>query len=413
MIEESVAYLARAGPARDLRRRALLRRLPRPTRRTRSRRCEAAARGGAETRGAVRHQRRHAALGGRRDASARSSRRGRPPARHPHPQRRRAARVANSLAAVRAGAIQVQGTINGYGERCGNANLCSIIPDLELKLGLRCLPDGQLADARPSVSHFVAEVANLAPDEHLPYVGQAPSPTRAASTSRPCAATPRSYQHIDPALVGNRMRVVVSELSGRGNLLQQGRGARRRRRRGSDVGDVLERDQGAARRRASRSRPPRPRSRMMLQAPGARLRAALRADRLHRSIVEHRQGRGIFAEATVKVRVDGEVHAHRRRGQRPGQRARRRAAQGARAAATRSSAQFHLADYKVRILDGDSGTGAITRVLIDTQNGDQRWSTVGASTNIIEASWRALGRLGRVRAHRRGLTAHRPSEETT
>ena len=126
--------------------------------------------------------------------------------------------VANTLAAVQQGCVQVQGTINGYGERCGNANLCTIIPNLELKLGIRCLPDGGLARMH-EISHFVAEVANLAPDEYMAYVGNNAFSHKGGIHVAAMRRNPDSYQHIDPELVGNQMKVVISELSGKGNLL--------------------------------------------------------------------------------------------------------------------------------------------------------------------------------------------------
>src|SRR6266508_2079828 len=143
--------------------------------------------------------------------------------------------VANSLAAVVEGAVQIQGTINGYGERCGNANLCSVIASLELKLGKRCLPEGHL-QTLTDVSHFVAEVANLAPDEHLPYVGKSAFAHKGGIHVAAMRRTAVSYQHIVPELVGNQQRVVVSELSGRGNLLSK---AEEYGPTGGDVGGVL------------------------------------------------------------------------------------------------------------------------------------------------------------------------------
>ena len=128
--------------------------------------------------------------------------------------------VANSIAAVREGCIQVQGTINGYGERCGNANLCSIIPDLELKMGLVCLPKDRL-NSLYDLSHFVSEMANLAPDEHLAYVGKSAFAHKGGIHVAAMRRNAKSYQHIDPEQVGNQSRVIVSELSGRGNLLSK------------------------------------------------------------------------------------------------------------------------------------------------------------------------------------------------
>jgi len=297
--------------------------------------------------------------------------------------------VANSLAAVREGAIHVQGTINGYGERCGNANLCSILPDLELKLDLRCLPEGHLRKLH-EVAHFVAEVANLAPDEHLAYVGKSAFAHKGGLHVAAMRRSERSYQHIDPDRVGNQMRVVVSELSGRGNLLSKAEEYGLDAAEGDpQVASVLTEiktleAQGFSFEAAEAS------VALMLkrQQPGYIPPFELIDFSVN---VEHRQGRGTFAEATVKVRVPvgGEVLHTVAEGNGP---------VNALDAALRKAllprypamAHFQLADYKVRILDGDNGTAATTRVLIDTQNGMERWSTVGASTNIIEASWRAL-----------------------
>ncbi len=293
--------------------------------------------------------------------------------------------VANSLAAVREGAIQVQGTINGYGERCGNANLCSIIPNLELKLKRRCLPDGGLHHLY-EVGHFVAEVANLAPDEHLAYVGKSAFAHKGGIHVAAMRRNEASYQHVDPALVGNQMRVVVSELSGRGNLLSKAEeygladG-------GADVADVLNEIKLLEAKGFSFEAAEASVAMMMKrQQPGYRAPFELIDFTAN---VDHRAGRGIFAEATVKVRVEGEVLHTAAEGTGP---------VNALDAALRKAlvqrypeiANFHLADYKVRILDSANGTAAVTRVLLDTQSGAKRWSTVGASTNIIEASWRAL-----------------------
>jgi len=291
--------------------------------------------------------------------------------------------VANSLAAVHEGAIQIQGTVNGYGERCGNANLCSVIPALEVKLGLPCLPPGGLRTLT-EVARFVSEIANQAPNDHQPYVGKSAFAHKGGIHVAAMRRNETTYQHLDPALVGNRMRVVVSELSGRGNLLSK---AEEMGIAGGDVGGVL----GEIKELESRgfSFEAAEASVAMLmkrQEPGYRAPFEL-VDFLVN--VEHRTGRGIFAEAMVKVRVDGQVHHTAAEGHGP---------VDALDAALRKALQprfprvgeMKLTDYKVRILDSESGTGAVTRVLIDTHMGDRRWSTVGASTNIIEASWRAL-----------------------
>ncbi len=294
--------------------------------------------------------------------------------------------VANSLAAVREGAVHVQGTVNGYGERCGNANLCSIIPTLELKLGLRCLPEGHLRTLTEA-SHFVAEVANLAPDEHLAYVGRSAFAHKGGVHVAAMRRNDTSYQHVDPTLVGNQARVVVSELSGRGSLLSKAEEFGLQTGGGADVGEVLATIKGLEAKGFSFEAAEASVTMLMRrQLPGYSAPFEL-IDFLVN--VEHRTGRGIFSEAMVKVRVDGEVLHTAAEGDGP---------VNALDAALRKAllkhypeiAEFQLVDYKVRILDESDGTAAVTRVLIDTQRGSRRWSTVGASTNIIEASWQAL-----------------------
>jgi 2-isopropylmalate synthase len=294
--------------------------------------------------------------------------------------------VANTLAAVQAGVVQVQGTINGYGERSGNANLCSIIPDLELKMGYRCLPDKDNLRHLTNVARTVAEIANLAPDNHLAYVGKSSFAHKGGIHVAAIRRNVDSYQHINPALVGNEMRILVSDLSGQGNLLSKAEEF------GLDVSKaeavkVLEEIK-------------------VLESQGFVFEGAEAsvAVRLHRAmpdyepiftlidftvIVEERRGRGSLAEAMVKLEIGGDVVHTAAEGNGPVN-ALDLALRKAVVPYYARLADFQLADYKVRILDGNNGTGAITRVLIDTQNGFQRWSTVGAGTNIIQASWRAL-----------------------
>lgn len=294
--------------------------------------------------------------------------------------------VANTLAAVRAGAVQVQGTINGYGERCGNANLCAVIPDLHLKLGLSCLSDARLRDLQDT-AHFVAEVANLAPDEHMAYVGRSAFAHKGGIHAAAMRRNPRSYQHIDPALVGNHARVVVSELAGTGNMLSKAEEMAIEVGGPERVAEVLGRIK-------------------VLEAQGFCFEAAEASLALlfrrqspdyrppfqlvdYAVTVEHRQGRGTFAEATVKVKVEDRVLHTAAEGNGPVN-ALDAALRKALSEVYPALSAFQLVDYKVRILDGPSGTRATTRVLIDTRNGRRVWSTVGASANIIEASWLAL-----------------------
>jgi 2-isopropylmalate synthase len=293
--------------------------------------------------------------------------------------------VVNSLMAVRAGAIQVQGTINGVGERCGNANLCSIIPDLELKMGLQCLPEGNLSRLS-DLSHFVMEVANLTPDEHLPFVGKSAFAHKGGVHVAAMRRSVQSYQHVEPEKVGNKMRVVVSDLSGRGNLLSKAEehflelDAEEVVPVLNDIKELEARGFAFEAAEASVA--------MMLKRQEMYYKPPFELVDFFVN-VEHRDGRGTFAEATVKVKVDDEILHTAAEGNGPVNAldiALRKALQPI----YPELAAFHLADYKVRILDGENGTEAITRVLIDTQNGSQRWSTVGASGNIIEASWWAL-----------------------
>ena len=293
--------------------------------------------------------------------------------------------VVNSLTAIREGALQVQGTINGVGERCGNANLISIMADLELKMGYQCLPDGNISKLY-DLSHFVAEVANITPDEHLPFVGKSAFAHKGGVHVAAMRRSAQSYQHVEPELIGNKMRVVVSDLSGRGNLLSKAE------EHGVEVeGDEVVSVLNDVKELESRG--------FSFEAAEASVTMMLKRQEYGYMPpfelvdffvnVEHRQGRGIFAEAMVKVRVQGELLHTAAEGNGPVN-ALDNALRKALLGYYPQLADFHLSDYKVRILDSDHGTEAITRVLIDTRNSTTRWSTVGASTNIIEASWRAL-----------------------
>jgi 2-isopropylmalate synthase len=293
--------------------------------------------------------------------------------------------VINSLTAIREGATQVQGTINGVGERCGNANLVSIMADLELKMGYQCLPEGNICKLY-DLSHFVAEVANITPDEHMPFVGKSAFAHKGGVHVAAMRRSAQSYQHVQPELVGNRMRVVVSDLSGRGNLLSKAE-EHGLEVEGDEVVSVLN-DVKELESRGFSFEAAEASVAMMLKRQEYGYKAPFELVDFFVN-VEHRQGRGIFAEAMVKVRVQGELLHTAAEGNGPVN-ALDNALRKALLGYYPQLANFHLSDYKVRILDSDHGTEAITRVLIDTRNRTSRWSTVGASTNIIEASWRAL-----------------------
>ena len=294
--------------------------------------------------------------------------------------------VANTMVAVQAGAVHIQGTINGYGERCGNANLCSVVPNLELKLGHTCLPDGKLKDLF-DLSHFVAEIANLSSDEHLPYVGSSSFAHKGGIHVAAMRRNIDSYQHIDPELVGNKMRTVVSELSGRGNLLSKADEYK------IDMDDKKHLSELLSHIKDLESRG------FSFESAEASIAIMMRRQQKdytppfelidYSATVEHRKGRGIFSEAMVKIKVNDEVVHTIAEGNGP---------VNALDSALRKGLipiypeikHFQLTDYKVRIIDGNNGTAATTRVLIDTQDDHNHWSTVGASPNIIEASWLAL-----------------------
>jgi 2-isopropylmalate synthase len=293
--------------------------------------------------------------------------------------------VANTLAAVRAGAIHVQGTINGYGERVANANLCVIIPNLQLKMGVFCVPPERLTHLT-QLSRFVAEIANLTHDDHQPYVGASAFAHKGGLHVAAMLKNPSSYQHIDPALVGNERRSVVSELSGRGNVIEKARQLGIEVD-GAQIAEVLEQikqmeAKGFTYEGAEASFELMLRRTLPSYVPPFELIDFM-------VLVERRRGRGLLAEATVKVRVGPKIVHTAAEGNGPVN-ALDAALRKALLDVYPSLATVKLVDYKVRILDSDKATGATTRVLIDTRDGAYHWSTVGASTNIIEASWRAL-----------------------
>ena len=294
--------------------------------------------------------------------------------------------VANTLAAVRAGVVQVQGTINGYGERCGNANLSTIIPNLELKLGCHVLPADNL-EKLADVSYFVSEIANLQHDEHMAYVGKSAFAHKGGIHVAAMRRNTDSYQHIDPTLVGNEMRVVVSELSGRGNLMTKAEEFGLQTDAPEAMTAVLEQIKalesvGFSFEAAEAS------VALMMQRQSSTYKPPFQLID-YVVTVEHREQRGTLAEATVKISVDDEILHTSAEGNGPVN-ALDAALRKALAPIYPPIELFKLIDYKVRILNSKDGTGATTRVLIDTRNGHRQWSTVGASANIIEASWRAL-----------------------
>jgi len=302
--------------------------------------------------------------------------------------------IANTLAAVSAGVTQVQGTINGYGERCGNANLCSVIPALKLKLGIDCVTDEQLAKLA-EVSHYVSELANLTPDAFSPYVGASAFSHKGGLHVSGITKWAGSYQHIDPSLVGNQPRVLISELSGRRSILYKAKElGLDLPPRGKEAQKLLEQVK-------------------WLESRGFQYEGAEASFELlvHRAkpdyqplfelvdfmvVVEKRRRPStrkgmeeMLSEAIVKVRVGNEIIHTAAEGNGPVN-ALDEALRKALLQFYPSLAQVKLVDYKVRILEESVGTGAQVRVLIESSDGVNEWQTVGSSTNIIEASWLAL-----------------------
>ncbi len=294
--------------------------------------------------------------------------------------------VANSLVAIRQGCTQVQGTINGYGERCGNANLVSIIPNLQLKMGYQCIPADRMAGLR-ELSLFVSELANLSPNPHQPFVGYSAFAHKGGAHVNAMVKNEQTYQHIDPALVGNRKRVLVSELAGKDNIAVKraefglnGLDRATERRILQHIKDLehkgfaFESAEGSLELLMRRARPDYRRPFELID---------------YTATVEHRQGRGMICEATVKVRVGDQIFHTVSDGNGPVN-ALDKALRKALLQFYPQLAKVQLTDYKVRILDSQSATAAHVRVLIDSTDGRRSWGTVGASTNIIEASWQAL-----------------------
>jgi 2-isopropylmalate synthase len=303
--------------------------------------------------------------------------------------------VANTLAAVEAGTVHVQGTINGYGERCGNANLCSIIPALKLKMGVDCVSDEQLRGLTET-AWYVSELANLSLFPHQAYVGRSAFAHKGGMHVNALIKCEESYQHIEPSLVGNRKRVVVSELSGKSNIAYKAEefglnlegGSRQTQHVLSRIKELesqgfqFEGAEGSVELLICRAQPG-------YEPPFELLDFHVLIRDSH-ELTQAEAGAGrMTAEATVKVRVRDQIMHTAADGNGPVN-ALDQAVRKALLPFYPRLADVHLTDYKVRILDGAAGTAAQTRVLIDSSNGHRTWSTVGSSTNIIEASWQAL-----------------------
>ncbi len=303
--------------------------------------------------------------------------------------------VANALAAVRAGATQVQGTINGYGERVGNCDLVPIMANLELKMGIQCLPEGRLANLT-SVAHHVAELVNFSVDPQQPYVGSTAFAHKAGLHTSALSRASDAYEHVDPEAVGNGTRVLVSEMAGRSTLEMKAE-ALGIELDGKTVGDVIDtlkklEHEGYHFEAADASLELLMRGAAGWEQPFFRLES-FSVDTDHRSGTNARLWNDVAVDvetsATVKVWVDDTRHLAVGEGNGP---------VNALDAALRNALgdiypaldRISLTDFKVRVLDTGKGTGAITRVLLDSTDGSREWTTIGVSENIIEASWQAL-----------------------
>ena len=302
--------------------------------------------------------------------------------------------VANTLAAVNAGVSQIQGTINGYGERCGNANLCSIIPALKLKMNIDCVTDEQLARLS-EVAHYVSEVANLVPDAHLPYVGSSAFTHKAGLHVSGLAKWTHSYQHIDPIQVGNKQRVLVSELSGRRNIIYK---ARERGLdlplRGKEAQQLLEQVKLLESRGFQYDNAEASFELLVHRAkpdyqPPFELVDFMVVIEKRRRLPTRKSLEGMLSEAMLKVKVGTEIMHTAAEGNGPVN-ALDQALRKALLQFYPSLAVVKLVDYKVRILEESVGTESQVRVLIESSDGVEEWRTVGSSANIIEASWLAL-----------------------
>jgi 2-isopropylmalate synthase len=311
-----------------------------------------------------------------------------------HTQNDSGCAVANSVAAVVGGATQVQGTINGYGERTGNANLITVIPDLTLKMGVATLPEGRM-ERLTAVSRHVAELVNLPPHPADPYVGSSAFAHKGGlHTSALGRVGGASYEHIDPAEVGNRTRVLVSDLGGRAGMAMKA----------TEFGvDLDDRAAGELSERLKQLEA----DGFVFEAADASLELLMRgasgweqdffAVEGYRVSAYHREGAAIgdgsgpdlSTEATVKLWIGEERIAAVGEGNGPVN-ALDAALRAALAGRYPALDRIHLTDFKVRVLDSSADTGAVTRVLIDSSNGESTWTTIGVSANVIEASWMAL-----------------------
>jgi len=295
--------------------------------------------------------------------------------------------VANSLAAVSLGCQQVQGTINGYGERCGNADLCAIIANLKIKIGIDCVSDSKLKELT-EVSRFVAEACNMKHQDNQPFVGQSAFAHKGGVHINAVMKNPRSYEHIEPDLVGNKRRVLVSELSGKSTILFKAKemeldlkGKDRETKKILNLLQDLE-HKGYHFEAAQGS------FELLVKRALKKYKDFFKLEG-YRVIIEKTEDGKVRSEATIKLRVKDKVEYTASEGDGPVN-ALDRALRKALLDFYPTLAKMHLSDFRVRVLDEKAGTAAKVRVLIQSQDAKKSWWTIGVSENIIEASWDAL-----------------------
>jgi len=296
--------------------------------------------------------------------------------------------VANTVLAVRCGVVHVQGTLNGYGERCGNANLSSVIPTLQLKLGVRCLPDDRLAKLRET-SRFVSEMANLPHNKHQPYVGESAFAHKGGMHVSAIRRSSHTYEHIKPELVGNRQRILVSDLSGESNVLAKAQEFNIKLKKGDATTKQIVQNVKELEHQGFQYEGAEGSFELLIKKAVGRHKKFFELLGF-RVIVEKRSDEtGPMSEATIMVKVKNRVEHTAALGNGP--------VNALDNALRKALEKFYpelrdvqLVDYKVRVLSDQEGTGASTRVLIESMDREQHWSTVGVSENIIQASWQAL-----------------------
>ena len=295
--------------------------------------------------------------------------------------------VANSVAAVQAGAVQVHGTINGYGERCGNANLISIIAVLKLKLGVDCVSDIALKELT-EIAHFVAEISNMKLQDNQPFVGSSAFAHKAGVHVNAILKNPKTYEHVDPSSVGNRRRLLISELSGKSTIIKKVEDMDLRMGRDTEKSKKILKVLQNLESKGYHFEAAEASLELLIKRVMKTFKDFFKLEDF-RVIIEKRHGRKMSTEASIKVRVGKEVEHTTSLGDGP---------VNALDSALRKAlkkfypklAQMHLTDYKVRVLDEKEGTAARVRVFIQSQDKADSWWTIGVSENVVEASWEAL-----------------------